>query len=113
MSTVKAFLLCGYFPTIYCVGEISSLLNSDNKTIQRNSMTTVYKHYIEMLEKKESESRDAPSDELISNLRKMKDEISKGGIFQTLLVRNLASFNGKMMNVMCQTETFRDETRMV
>ena len=29
------------------------------------------------------------------------------------LVRNLASFNGKMMNVMCQTETFRDETRMV
>ena len=27
-----------------------------------------------------------------------------------LIVRNLASFNGKMMNVLCQTETFRDET---
>ena len=26
------------------------------------------------------------------------------------VVRNLASFNGKMMNVLCQTETFRDET---
>ena len=47
-------------------------------------MTPVYKHYIEMLEKKESESREPPSDDLISNLRKMKEEISKGGIFQTL-----------------------------
>ncbi len=84
----------GYFPTIYCVGEISNLLNSDNKTIQGNSMTPVYKHYIEMLEKKESESRDAPSDELISNLRKMKDEISKGGIFQTLSGGIFGIFSG-------------------
>jgi len=84
----------GYFLTIYCVGEISNLLNSDNKTIQGNSMTPVYKHYIEMLEKKESESRDAPSDELISNLRKMKDEISKGGIFQTLSGGIFGIFSG-------------------
>ena len=57
-------------------------------------MTPVYKHYIEMLEKKESESRDAPSDELISNLRKMKDEISKGGIFQTLSGGIFGIFSG-------------------
>ena len=69
---------------MYCIGEISTLLNSDNKAIQRNPLTPVYKHYIEMLEKNESESRDAPSDELILNLRKMKEEISKGGIFQSL-----------------------------
>ena len=69
---------------MYCIGEISTLLNSDNKAIQRNPLTPVYKHYIEMLEKNESESRDAPSDELIFNLRKMKEEISKGGIFQSL-----------------------------
>merc|ERR1712110_982004 len=76
------------------LGEISNLLNSDNKTIQGNSMTPVYKHYIEMLEKKENESRDAPSDELISNLRKMKDEISKGGIFQTLSGGIFGIFSG-------------------
>ena len=57
-------------------------------------MTPVYKHYIEMLEKKERESRDAPSDELIVRLRKMKEEISKGGIFQTLSGGIMGMFSG-------------------
>ena len=57
-------------------------------------MTPVYKHYIEMLEKQESESRDAPADELIANLRKMKDELSKEGIIRTLSGGILGIFSG-------------------
>ena len=57
-------------------------------------MTPVYKHYIEMLEKKENESSDAPSDELISRLRKMKEEISKGGILKTLSGGIMGMFSG-------------------
>ena len=65
-------------------GKIREILTSDDETIKKHHLTSVYLDYIKMIEKREETSKDAPTEEVKNNVSKIYSEVTSGGLFSSL-----------------------------
>ena len=76
-------------------GEIRETLTSGDASIQRNNLTSVYLDYINMLEKRETASKDAPTKEVKDNVTKIYNEVNRSGMFSSLTESIRGMFNNR------------------
>ena len=69
---------------LHISGKIREILTSDDKTIQRNHLTSVYLDYIKMIETKEEANKEAPTEDVKNNVTKIYNEVTSGSMFSSL-----------------------------